>query len=304
MRDVHDLDLNLVTALDALLAEKHVTRAAQRLGITQSAASHALARLRDALGDPLLVRGPAGTMVATPLAQRIAPQLRKVLDDLAGVLRGETFDPATARRTFQLGGSDYVELVLLPRLCARLEREAPSVDVWVKTFEDWGDRELSSGALDAVISPPMGKQRPSGMYEKMLLSESFTCVMRSKHPLAGTRLTLARYCDAKHLMVAPHGTPGSFVDDALAAAGKTRRVAMAVPHFLVVPYVVANSDLLATLATRIAELFASTLDLAMVPPPLDIPRFQMALAWHERNHQDPAQRWFRELLREVATEVA
>lgn len=304
MRDVHDLDLNLVTALDALLAERHVTRAAHRLGITQSAASHALARLRDALGDPLLVRGPAGTMVATPLAQRIAPQLRKVLDDLAGILRGEAFDPATARRTFQLGGGDYVELVLLPRLCARLERDAPGIDVWVKTFEDWGDRELASGALDAVLSPPTGKQRPSGMYEKTLLSEAFTCVMRAKHPLASSRLTLARYCDARHLMVAPRGTPGSFVDDALAAAGKTRRIAMAVPHFLVVPYVIAKTDLLATLAVRIAEVFASTLDLAIAPPPFEVPRFQMALAWHERNHQDPAQRWFRELIREVAAEIA
>src|ERR1044071_3689357 len=113
MHAVHDvlaaMDLNLVVALDVLLAERHVTRAAQRLGITQSAASHALARLRALLGDPLRVRGPGGAMVPSALALRLAPQLRKVLEDLAGVLRGETFDPATARRVFHLGGSDYVE---------------------------------------------------------------------------------------------------------------------------------------------------------------------------------------------------
>ncbi|HEY0254894.1 MAG TPA: LysR family transcriptional regulator [Kofleriaceae bacterium] len=300
MREIHDLDLNLVTALDALLVEKHVTRAAQRLGITQSAASHALARLRDQLGDPLLVRGPRGAMVPTPLAQRIGPQLRKILDDLATVLRGETFDPMTARRSFQLGGSDYVELVLLPKLAVRLAKEAPGVDVWVKTFEDWGDRELANGSLDAVICPPMGANRPSGSYEKVLLSETFTVVMRTKHPLAQSRLTIARYCDAKHLMVSPRGTPGSFVDDALAAIGKTRRIAMVVPHFLVVPYVIAETDLVATLAHRIAKLFATSLDLVAVPPPLEIPRFQMALAWHERNHHDVAQRWFRNLIHEVA----
>src|SRR4051812_38865827 len=113
MHDVHGylsgLDLNLVLALDALLAERHVTRAARRLGITQSAASHALARLRDHLGDPLLVRGGRGTMTATPRALELAPQLHDLLAELAGVLRGERFDPATARRTFRICTSDYVE---------------------------------------------------------------------------------------------------------------------------------------------------------------------------------------------------
>ncbi|MFT3699242.1 MAG: LysR family transcriptional regulator [Kofleriaceae bacterium] len=301
MHDVHDLDLNLVTALDALLGERHVTRAATRLGITQSAASHALARLRDTLGDPLLVRGPGGQMVPTPLAERIAPQVRRILDELTSVLRGETFDPATARRAFHLGGSDYVELVLLPKLAARLEREAPHVDIWVHVFEDYGDKELASGSLDAVICPPMASRRAAGLYEKVLLAESFQVVMRAQHPLAKLRLTLARYCDANHLLVSPRGTPGSFVDDQLAAVGKNRRIVMAVPHFLVVPYIIAESDLLSTMPTRVAALFADRLDLVTTSPPLEIPKFQMAIAWHERNHHDPAQRWFRELVREVAT---
>jgi DNA-binding transcriptional LysR family regulator len=140
------------------------------------------------------------------------------------------------------------------------------------------------------------------MFEKILLHESFTCVMRAGHPLAGARLTLARYCDAPHLMVSPRGTPGSIVDDALAAVRRTRRVALAVPHFLVVPYVIAATDLVATLATRVAALFATTLELTMVPPPIPIARFAIALAWHERNHHDAAQRWFRDQIVAVATE--
>jgi DNA-binding transcriptional LysR family regulator len=306
MHAVHDglaaMDLNLVVALDALLAERHVTRAATRLGITQSAASHALARLRDLLGDPLLVRGAGGAMVPSAMALRIAPQLRKVLEDLAGVLRGESFDPATARRTFRIGASDYVELVLLPKLSARLARLAPGVDLWVHTFEDRGDTELATGKLDCVLAPPHRSARPSGMFEKVLLHESFTCVMRAGHPLAGSRLTLARYCEVPHLMVAPRGTPGSFVDDALAAVGRTRRVALAVPHFLVVPYVIAGTDLVATLASRIAALFATTLDLVRVAPPIAIAKFAIALAWHERNHHDAAQRWFRDQVAAVAIE--
>jgi DNA-binding transcriptional LysR family regulator len=307
MHELHDglagIDLNLVVALDALLAECHVTRAAARLGLTQSAASHALGRLRGLLGDPLLVRGPAGMMIPTPLAIRLAPQLRKVLDDLSRVLRGETFDPTTAQRTFHIGASDYVELVMLPQLSARLARLAPRIDIWLHTYNDWGDTELASGALDLVLGPPRHAARPSAAYERVLFTESFTCVMRAEHPLARGRLTLRRYCEVSHLMVAPRGTPGSFVDDALAAVGKTRRVALAVPHFLVVPYVIAASDLLATLASRIAKLFASTLELVTVPPPIEVPKFEIALAWHERNHHDAAHRWLRDQLVAVANEL-
>jgi DNA-binding transcriptional LysR family regulator len=306
MHRVHDvlagMDLNLVVALDALLAEHHVTRAAHRLGITQSAASHALSRLRELLGDPLLVRGPGGAMVPSALAVRLAPQLRRVLEDLAGVLRGETFDPATAQRTFRVGASDYVELVVLPKLSARLARLAPGIDLWVHTFDDWGDAELATGKLDCVLAPPRRNARPSGMFEKVVLDESFTCVMRAGHPLAGSRLTLARYCELPHLMVAPRGTPGSFVDDALAAVGRSRRVALAVPHFLVVPYVIAATDMVATLADRVAALFATTLDLALVPPPVAIAKFAIALAWHERNHRDPAQRWLRDQIAAAASD--
>jgi len=306
MHGVHDslagVDLNLVVALDVLLAERHVTRAAERLGITQSAASHTLARLRELLGDPLLVRGPGGAMVPSALALRLAPQLRKVLEDLAGVLRGESFEPSTARRTFRIGASDYVELVVLPKLSARLARLAPGIDLWVHTFDGWGDAELATGKLDCVLAPPRRAARPSGMFEKLILDESFACVIRAGHPLAGSRLTLARYCELPHLMVAPQGTPGSLVDDALAAIGRSRRVALAVPHFLIVPYVIAATDMVATLASRIAALFATTLELVVVPPPVAIPKFAIAVAWHERNHRDPAQRWLRDQIAAAAAD--
>jgi DNA-binding transcriptional LysR family regulator len=302
--DLSGVDLNLVLALDALLAERHVTRAAARLGITQSAASHALARLRDLLGDPLLVRGPRGTMVPTPRATSLAPAIHRILVELSAVLRGDAaFDPATARRTFRIGTSDYVELVLMPRVVERINRIAPNVDLWLHTLADHGDEALTAGTIDVVIGPPRGTARPAGSYEKLLFDESFTCIVRKDHPLADARLTLARYCAAAHLLVAPRGTPGSFVDDALAAVGRTRRVALAVPHFLVVPHLIASSDLIATLATRIAETFAKSLGLVTMPPPLALPRFQIALAWHERNHDDPPHRWLREQILTVAAEV-
>jgi len=298
------IDLNLVLALDALLAERHVTRAATRLGITQSAASHALARLRTLLDDAVLVRGPRGTMIPTPRAASLAPAIHRVLDDLAAALRGDaTFDPATARRTFRIATSDYVELVLMPRLVERLSRIAPGIDLWLHTLTDYGDEPLATGTVDMVVGPPRTTARPAGSYEKVLFDESFTCVVRRGHPLAGSKLTLPRYCAARHLFVAPRGTPGSYVDDALAALGRTRRVALAVPHFLVVPYLIASSDLLATLPTRVAMTFADAVGLETMSPPLALPRFQMALAWHERSQQDPPHRWLREQLLAVAAEL-
>lgn len=307
MHDAHDalagVDLNLVVALDALLAERHVTRAAEKLGITQSAASHALGRLRDLFGDPLLVRGPRGAMTPTPRAEALAPQVHLLLLDFAGVLRGETFDPATARRVFRIGAGDYAEVVLLPRLIERVARLAPNISIWVHPFGEHGDDELATGALDVVLAPPRSSARPAGSYEKVLFDEGFTCILRAEHPLAGGRMTLPRYCAAQHVLVAPRGTPGSFVDDALAAEGRTRQIALAVPHFLVVPYIVAGSDLVATLASRVAALFTETLGLVAMPPPVQLPRFQIALAWHERNHNDAPHRWLREQLLAVAAEV-
>jgi DNA-binding transcriptional LysR family regulator len=301
MHATHDelrgVDLNLVLALDALLAERHVTRAAARLRITQSAASHSLARLRDLLGDPLLVRGPKGSMLPTPRAIELAPAIHRVLDELAAVLRGaDRFDPTTASHAFHIGGADYIELVILPRLVAHLAKTAPGIDIWIHSFSDWGDAELAAGTLDVVIGPPRRAQRPAGSYEKVLFDESFTCVARKGHPLAGTRMTLPRYASASHVLVAPRGTPGSLVDDVLARAGRTRRVAVAVPHFLVVPFVVASTDLIATLPNRVATMLAEPLDLVRMPPPIEIDGFQMAMAWHERMHDDARHRWLREQL--------
>ncbi len=308
MHDAHDelagVDLNLVVALDALLVERHVTRAAARLGLTQSAASHALARLRDLLDDPLLVRGPGGAMVATPLASRLAPQVRKLLGELAGMLRGDAFDPASARHAFHIGAGDYAEAVLLPQLAQRLGRLAPGIDLWIHTFADWGDPELATGVIDLVIAPPRGKARAAGTYEKVLFDESFTCLLRAGHPYAKGKLTLARYCELSHLFVSPRGTPGGTVDDALAVAGRSRRVAIAVPHFLAVPGIVAATDLVATLPRRIVDRHVDRRRIARLAPPVEIPRFQIAIAWHERNHADDRHRWLREQVLAVAAEVA
>jgi DNA-binding transcriptional LysR family regulator len=302
-RALASLDLNLLVVLDALLAERHVTRAAARLGLTQPACSHALARLRRALGDPLLVRGPRNVMVPTARAEALAPGLRASLAGLATALRGEApFDPAAAERSFHVACGDYAELVLLAPLLGRLARKAPGVDVWMTPLALGRDdmvRQLATGAADLAVGPPR-RDWPEGLYTRVLFEERFRCVMRRGHPAAKGALTLARYCALSHLLVTPRGTPGSLVDDALAALGHTRRVAAAVPHFAVAPYVVAGSDLVATLGEHVVEAGAAPLGLVVKPLPFAVPPFAITMTWHERVHRDPAQRWLREQIARAA----
>ncbi len=302
MRDVHvralaGVDLNLLVVLDALLAEKHVTRAAARIGLSQSAASHALARLRDLLDDPLLVRGPQGGLVPTARAEALEPALRRALDGLRDVLRGApSFDPATARRSFRIGAGDYTELVLLPELVARLARDAPGVDLWIVPLPEDPAAALAAGELDLAIGVWTGSSWPAGFYQRALFDEDFRCVLRKGHPATRQKLTLVRYCELDHLLVAPRGTPGSRVDDILASLGRTRRVVVRVPHFLIAPHVIAASDLVVTIATGLARIYAEPLGLALLPTPFDMPGFTVSMAWHERAHADPGHKWLREQL--------
>ncbi len=307
MHETHALagvDVNLLVALDALLTERHVTRAARRLGLTQPAASHALARLRALLDDPLLVRGGDGGLAPTPRAEALAPVVHRALAELAAAVRGaDVFDPATARRTFRLGTGDYAELVLLPQLAARLGRIAPRVDLFATSPPTDAPAAMARGDLDLVLSPPQ-PDWTTGCYTRHLFDDDFTCVVRKGHPVAAQRLTVARFCALDHLLIAPRGTSGGFVDDALRAVGRARRVAVVVPHFLVAPHVVAATDLILTLASRMTDRLASPLGLVTLPPPVELPGFAMHLVWHQRTHHDAGHRWFRDQVAAVAAELA
>lgn len=305
MQDVHlaGLDLNLLVALDALLAERHVTRAARRIGLSQSAMSHALSRIRDAFDDPMLVRAPDG-MVPTERALALAPLLRRALGELSAALAGggPSFDPRTSRRTFTIATADYAEVMLLPPLMARLRAEAPDVDIVAKPLSpDW-KALLATGAIDLALGPAKLQDEEAYDHEP-LLQERFRCIVRRGHPLTKQRLTVSRYVSFPHVMIAPSGTRGSFIDDTLAMLGKRRRVACMVPHFLVAPHIVARTDLVLTLSERIVRFHVKPLDLVDLPLPVSVAPFTLSSLWHRRNGREPGMLWLREVLREVAAEV-
>jgi DNA-binding transcriptional LysR family regulator len=297
-------DLNLLVALDALLSEASVTKAAARIGVTQSAASHALSRLRKLTGDELLVRNRDG-MVPTIRAEAMRAPLRRALDELTGTLSSpRAFDPKTARVRVFIGTSDYSELVLLPGVMARLVREAPGVEVRVLAVGREPASELATGKLDFVVMPLQAGDDSQGVRGRRLFRDRFVCVTRRGHPLARKkRMTVSAFTEAAHALVAPWGTEGGYVDDALARLGLQRKVAIAVPHFLVAPHIVASSDLLLTMAERVAAVVARPLDLAVLSPPreLELAGFTNSLLWHERTHEDPARRWIRDVIVAEAT---
>src|SRR5258708_2528110 len=241
MNGVHlgAIDLNLLVALDALLAERSVTRAAFRIGITQSAASHALARLRKLTGDELLVRGRGG-MVPTVRAEAMGAPLRRALEDIKGTLSSPgAFDPKTARLRVFISTSDYAEVVLLPGIIARLMRDAPGVQLRVLTPKEGLASDLASGKLDIALMPLLPSEEGPGIRTRRILEERFVCIARRGHPLAKKRaLTLSRFAGASHVLISPWGIEGGFVDDALARLGLRRNVALGGPHPMAGPHAV------------------------------------------------------------------
>jgi DNA-binding transcriptional LysR family regulator len=300
MTHLSGIDLNLLPLLDALLTERHVTRAAKTVGLSQPAASRALGRLRALFGDPLLVRSGPG-LALTPRAEALRDPVRRALGLVQGAVDTPSrFDPASARRTARFMSDDYSELVLLPGLLDRLTRKAPGVDVWVHPLHGSTTQPLVDGEADFMIMPIReGERAAPGVRFDPLYSDRFVCMVKRGHPVA-KRPTLDRFLAARHAFIAPRARRGGPVDDALAARGKERHIALTVPHFLVMPFLVASSDLVLTLGERIARVYSRFLPVVLFKPPLALPGFTIGLYWHEKDANDPALAWLRAEIAHVA----
>ncbi|MEM5446603.1 LysR family transcriptional regulator [Paraburkholderia guartelaensis] len=294
------LDLNLLRALDALLDERNVTRAAQRLSLTQPAVSAMLTRLRESFGDPLFVRSQRG-IVPTERALQLAAPLKQVLSEIEQMLQPQAFVPAEAEMTLTLASTDYaLRAVVVPYL-ARLRETAPGVRaVIVPVQHERLQAQLESGDVDLALITP--ETAPADLHARRLFDERYVCVMRADHPAAQRRLTLERFCALDHALVSYEGGSLSGVtDEALARVGRTRRVAVSVNSFLVLPDLLLTSDLIAVVPSRLVKNAAG---LAVVEPPLAIPGFTKTLAWHERTHRSPGHQWARALLFETCEALA
>lgn len=290
------LDLNLLVVLDALLRERSVTRAAKRVGKSQPAVSNALSRLREVLQDPLLVRS-GGAMELTPRGREIAPLVREALGAVERAMAPPVaFEAATARETFRLAATDYIEMVLLPRIVTRAAAKAPGVTLDVRPI---GESSPLDGVQDGTLDGALGVfiKLPPGFRKKVLAKERFQCVARAGHPaLRKGALTLEAFAKLSHVLAAPRRSGPSAVDTLLAERGLSRHVALVVSHFLVVPLVIAETDLVATLPARAAHLLAERLDLAVFDPPFPSGGFEISHVWHERTQASAPHAWLRRLI--------
>ena len=285
------LDLNLLVTLDALLAEHHVTRAAERLHLAQPTVSVQLARLREVFADPLLLPGPRG-MRPTARADALREPLRRALAALAEAVAPEgPFDAAQATQVWRVAATDYGEsTILLPALQA-LRAAAPRARMAVLDLNPpLVARQAEQGDIDLAFH--IAANAPPSMRQRSLFTERYVLAGRAGHPRLKRRPTLAQFCRLDHVIVSRDG--GGFVgatDAALSARGLTRHVALSVPHFLFVPAALAHSDLVAMVPERLVRQHPG---LQVVAPPLDVPGFEMVMLWHDRVHRDPAHQWLRE----------
>lgn len=291
--NIEDIDLNLLPVFEAVLAERSISRAAERLNLSQPAVSNAVARLRKAAGDRLFVR-VGNAMVPTPYAEELAGPLRQGLAGIRAALgAGHDFDPATSERRFSIYLTDLGEAFFLPRLLGRLNRIAPHIHLRTLPMPTGAAEEaLQSGEVDLAIGnlPELG----AGFYVQRLFRDRYVCLVRRGHPTIGERISARQFAAASHAIVTPGGWGHGIIEQTLIERGLEHRVALRLQNFLVLASIVATTDLVAIVPHSVGSQLSRDLDVRLLPLPIPIPAFDVRQCWQERFHDDKGSRWLRQ----------
>jgi DNA-binding transcriptional LysR family regulator len=300
MVHIERVDLNLLAPLSALLEERHVSHAAELAGMSQPAMSRALQRLRDTLGDELLVRTPGGYRL-TPRAERVRRQLRAVLPRLESLFAPEEFDPAEAAEAFRVAGTDYTQ-VFAPAVFQRVFRESPRSTLHFRTWHDTIYEDLDRGVIDLVF---YAKSDPvTALHTEHLFDDRFMCVLSADHPLAERpEISLDEYLDATHVIVGTTGERQTAIDRHLEDLGTRRRAGLTVPYHSLAARSVLGTRLILTLPARLLEEQRSDPGIRILPAPEEIRALRYRMAWHPRLDGDLGQRWLRDAIRAVTAEL-
>ncbi|TQI65322.1 DNA-binding transcriptional LysR family regulator [Bosea sp. AK1] len=291
-------DLNLLPIFVALMEERSVTRAADRIGMTQPALSNALARLRAMFQDQLFVRERYGIQ-PTPIALELSPVIAEALAKLDDAVLGQQgFDPANAERLFTIAPNGYVEFVLVPALVAKLQAVAPGISLRMISYgNDLGETGVVSGStalvLGRIVDPP------DSLVVQHLMDEGLACVVRADHPLVGDSITREQFEQLRHVNIVPLGRMRAGLFQALAQQQVKREVAVSVTNFFAVAEIVAMTDYCATLPKLICRQLAHNTRLKILAAPVDLGTFPVEVAWHVRYRHDPAHRWLRSLIIDI-----
>jgi LysR family transcriptional activator of mexEF-oprN operon len=297
------IDLNLLVAFDALLTERSVTRAAVRVGLGQSAMSHNLARLRSLFADELLTRGPDG-MRPTPRALALVNPVRIALSDIeALVMRADKFDPRTAERVFRIGLPDSVEVLVGPKLLARVGAEAPGIRFrFYSTDARQLLDEIDADNIDLGIGIGTFPEGQTHHKRRILATETYLCMFNAERVGVTPPISLADYVRLPHVLTSLRKGERGVVDDALAKLGLSRQIALTTPRFVAVPFLVAGAPVITTMHARLARYFADELGLALSAPPVTLPEVTISLLWHASYDGDPGNAWLRATVGQAASE--
>ena len=295
------LDPALLVALDSLLRERSVTRAAKHLGVTQSAVSHTLKRLRESLGDPLLV-GSRGDLTLTARAASIRAPLERALADLRASVRANVaFVPAASSRSFTIATVDYGEFWTMHKTLRIVRREAPKVSIRIASPRPGILEDLTCGSVDLLVGPK--RAWPAHVQQQKVAQDGFVVIGRKGHPAFKPRLTLKSYLAHSHISVGPQDAPVGGIDEVLRSRGHTRSVILFTPNFVGAPTLVARSDLLATIPEGLYQTWSSMITLEHAATPFSIPATDLFMVWHERQQNDEGHAWLRSLARNVLTKT-
>ncbi|WP_299726954.1 LysR family transcriptional regulator [uncultured Endozoicomonas sp.] len=302
------VDLNLMVYLDVLLRERNVTRAAEQLGITQPAMSNGLRRLRELFGDPLLIRTSDG-MTPTERALELQPLIREALLAMEKTIQPkEDFVPESSQRVFRIMASDYAESTLIPMVLQKVRANAPNVTLDILTPSDVSFHDVEQGWVDMAIN--RFDSLPQSFHQMRIWQDDFSCVISRDNPIFH-KFTLDAYLASQHIWASKTGmgvgvgvNPEDvqrlgWVDEALAAVGKKRKISVFTRHYQVAMLLSAQNDLIATLPSKLAEMERFNTKIAVVPPPFEIPSFDLSMAWSPLLHHDSAHQWLRQIIKSI-----
>lgn len=289
-----------MTIFDEVYKTRSVSRAGENLGLAQSSISIALGRLRRQFSDPLFVRTSDG-MQPTPHAISLVAPIREALELLRRIERKKAvFDPARAQRSFRICMTDITHLVLLPALVNRLSDIAPALAIEITHISTLTPKMLESGEADLAVG--FMPELEAGFYQQKLFDQDFICVVRREHPRVHARLTRNQYIREHHVAVSAAGTGHDLVQVELERLGIRPKVSLRLPNFLGVGSLVASTDLVVTVPRKVGETLVRIADVKMLAPPFDLPVITIKQHWHDRFHQDPANRWLRAVIAELFLE--
>ncbi len=310
---VRNTDLNLLVYLDILLKEKSVTRAAEQLGLTQPAMSNALKRLREVFNDPILIRTNQG-MTATEKALSLQPEIRKLVLEMQTLLEpNQDFQAQDSRRVFRIMCSDYAEATLLPAMIKRMREEAPGIILDCLTPSDVSYQDLEQGHVDMAIN--RFNDMPASFHQKTIWRDSFSCLLNADNPMA-KKFNLKTYLQAQHVWVSKtgmgvglgvnpeHQSGLGWIDKALEKLGHKRQISIFTRHYTMPALLVMNNDLIATLPTKVAVMYAANPALVLKAPPFSIPEFELKMAWSPLLHHSAAHRWLRGLIMQSSSHAS